>query len=354
MMPKTILGCVMPKVRKLGVRFSDIAERAQVGIATVDRVLNERGNVSAKTARRVIEAARALKTNRVLPTPWQRHRRYRAIFSRQRASIAERLNVAFLYAATPWHGSITLERTLVEDDDPEIFHAEIMKCIGVVDGIIIVPVDDPMVRHAVRAAAQKIPIVAMVSDIRKSCHHWFVGVDNYRAGRTAGCLAAKSIPHLGKAVILWRGSADTGQADRVRGFQDVFASRESPVEVLTFPVINETHDNVTLFVSSLFRQHPDLCAIYNAGIDEPAVAEAIRRYRPQDRFCYIAHDLTPANAALLHDHILDFLIDQDLEQQARHALDLLLSYDHLIAPAEIQTAAAFTIHCAESLPPQAK
>ena len=40
--------------------LQDVARLAGVGIATVDRVLNERGNVSPATARRVIEAAREL------------------------------------------------------------------------------------------------------------------------------------------------------------------------------------------------------------------------------------------------------------------------------------------------------
>jgi LacI family transcriptional regulator len=44
-----------------------VAETAGVSSATVDRVLNERGNVSPKTAQKVINAARQIGLKRILP-----------------------------------------------------------------------------------------------------------------------------------------------------------------------------------------------------------------------------------------------------------------------------------------------
>ena len=40
------------------IRLQDIAELTGVGIATVDRVLNERGNVAPQTAEKVLAVAR--------------------------------------------------------------------------------------------------------------------------------------------------------------------------------------------------------------------------------------------------------------------------------------------------------
>ena len=44
-----------------------LAKRIGVGVATVDRVLNERGGVSPETTRRVLEAAREAGLKRILP-----------------------------------------------------------------------------------------------------------------------------------------------------------------------------------------------------------------------------------------------------------------------------------------------
>ena len=50
----------MEAVPKPPARIADVAARAGVGIATVSRVVNDRGNVAAATRDRVLEAIRAL------------------------------------------------------------------------------------------------------------------------------------------------------------------------------------------------------------------------------------------------------------------------------------------------------
>ena len=72
-----------------------VAAKAGVGIATVGRVLNERGNVSPATARRVIEAARELGLRRVLPLPHRRLLRFEVVLARPHPSFLTRLNQGF-------------------------------------------------------------------------------------------------------------------------------------------------------------------------------------------------------------------------------------------------------------------
>ena len=67
-------------MRPRKVRFIDIANAAAVGIATVDRVLNERGTVSPQTTDRVLSAARRLGLNRSLPERYQRKLRFEGSF----------------------------------------------------------------------------------------------------------------------------------------------------------------------------------------------------------------------------------------------------------------------------------
>ena len=75
-------------------RFIDIAKKAGVGIATVDRVLNERGSVSERTTKIVLEAARELQINRLLPQSNRRRLYVEAIFCRNQSTHYSRLNDA--------------------------------------------------------------------------------------------------------------------------------------------------------------------------------------------------------------------------------------------------------------------
>ncbi|ENQ0858499.1 helix-turn-helix domain-containing protein, partial [Klebsiella oxytoca] len=49
------------------ISLAALAKRIGVGVATVDRVLNERGGVSPETTRRVLQAAREAGLKRILP-----------------------------------------------------------------------------------------------------------------------------------------------------------------------------------------------------------------------------------------------------------------------------------------------
>jgi len=63
------------------IRLQDIAEMTGFGIATVDRVLNERGNVAPQTAEKVLAVARRLKLKRILPASHRRLLRIQVILA---------------------------------------------------------------------------------------------------------------------------------------------------------------------------------------------------------------------------------------------------------------------------------
>lgn len=56
------------------ISLAMLARQIGVGVATVDRVLNERGGVSPQTTRKVLQAAREAGLKRILPEehrfPW--------------------------------------------------------------------------------------------------------------------------------------------------------------------------------------------------------------------------------------------------------------------------------------------
>lgn len=340
----------MPKGRKKGTRFSDISARAGVGIATVDRVLNDRGNVSAETALKVIEAARELGVNRLLPLPYRSHVRYKLICARHpKRGFVGRLNQAFQESAAAYSSAITLERSFVDEYDSQALVDEIDQCAGRYRGLIILPRDDEAVRDAVNRVCESMPVVTIVSDIKGSMRQAFVGVDNYRAGRTAALLGSTKSSKSARIGIVWLGHGYLGQLNRVQGFKAYYDANNLSAEISTHEAHLLDPDAVYTFIRKFLRQNPKLNVLYNAGLHDAAIAKALVAERRDKDICFIGHELTEGNVALMKEGVIDFLIDQDPKQQAQRALELLLYQDGIIEKETRDGTTEFRIYCRENL-----
>ena len=97
-----------------------LAKRIGVGVATVDRVLNERGGVSPETTRKVLQAARGAGLKRILPEerrlPWQ----IEVFLSGNDSRFFTRLTQDFADVADSLgYRRLTLHRTLVAESATE-------------------------------------------------------------------------------------------------------------------------------------------------------------------------------------------------------------------------------------------
>ena len=102
------------------ISLEALAKRIGVGVATVDRVLNERGGVSPETTRRVLQAAREAGLKRILPEerrlPWQ----IEVFLSDNDSRFFTRLTQDFADVADSLgYRRLTLHRTLVAESAPE-------------------------------------------------------------------------------------------------------------------------------------------------------------------------------------------------------------------------------------------
>ena len=215
-----------PARHRSRARFRDIAALAGVSVPTVDRVLNDRGNVRPKTADRVIDAARKLQLNRILPVTPTRVLHYEALLVRPDQPLFYRLNDAFLRAGRRLGSGLVVHRTFVEEFDSEALNQRILQAAGTRDGLIVYSVDDPKVTAAIQQAARMgLPVIALVTDL--DCHQevTFVGIDNYRAGRTAAFFTGRFASRDGVVLVLCGSTAYRAQSQRVAGFLDALSER---------------------------------------------------------------------------------------------------------------------------------
>ena len=165
-------------------RLEDIARHAGVGVATVDRVLNERGGVSEKTTAKVLASARSLRTKRMLPSNRKRRLSIEAVLFRDHSAFYSRLNQAFKEVTKLADIPATIYRTHIDVGDPERLITHLESVAENRDGVILFASDLPQISDAIDRLADQTTIVTISTDIPDSSRHCYIGIDNFNAGQS--------------------------------------------------------------------------------------------------------------------------------------------------------------------------
>ena len=325
------------------VGLQDVARQAGVGIATVGRVLNERGNVSPETARRVIETARVLGIRRVLPLPHRRMLRFEVLIARPHPSLVTRLNDGFTSLAATLDRSVVIHRGTLRDAEPGQIAARIRTTKA--DGLMLYAEEHPEVREAVAALTEAgTPVVSMVTDIPDSGRIAYVGIDNERAGRTAGFLTARMTRRTGPVVVLTGNLGMRAHAERLAGFRAGLLHEAPKARIAAVLEGFDEDDRVARLLTRAFRESPNTAAIYNSGGCLTVVATALRKFLDPAGTVFIGHELNAESRILLEQGVMTLTIDQAVELQARRAVEVLLHHvGHVATPSDPVTI-PFTLH----------
>jgi LacI family transcriptional regulator len=318
-----------PDVRALKIpksRLGDVAALAGVGIATVDRVMNERGNVSEKTALKVLEAARQLNLQRTLPSTRHRNVRIEVILRSPDDEYFSRLNRAFSAIAGGLDRSIILYRNSVDERRPHHLVQHILSSSadaliiysGTANAALLAAIDDKTRRG--------IPVLTINNDLPESSRTVHIGADHYRMGRTAAFFMSRMAPKDGALILVRHSEGYKAHHGRVAGFLEGIAERRPDLRVVE---ILSGQDQTTMtyqLVQKALTKHDDVVGIYNAGGGRGGVATAIDGRGLTGKITFIAHELTEKSSAMLRQGILTLALDQNPEEQARQALGYLLAH----------------------------
>lgn len=336
-------------------RLVDIAAEAGVGLATVERVLNERGSVRPQTAEKVVLAAKRLGYKGLIPSLYRGTIRIEVILVRPESPFFSRLNRAFERIAASLDSSITVHRTFVEEDDPEKFAAHVDNISIRRHGLIVAAVDHPAIRESLRKArAAGVEVVQIVSYLTGR-DDVFVGIDNYAAGRTAGFYMSRMLRHAkGTVVAVCHSWAYQIHRERIRGFSDYLEFHGSP-ELQFSEVVFGLDDDVKSaeMMTQALRRCPDIVGIYNAGGANLGVGSVLQRFQEQrGRDCvWIGHELNDETRRFIASGLMTLVLDQAPETQARRALDTILSRMGIIDVPVSQEAVPFLTYTSENIGP---
>ncbi|WP_298282395.1 LacI family DNA-binding transcriptional regulator [Acidocella sp.] len=300
-----------------------VAEKAGVGPATVDRVINERGNVSKAAQKKVIEAARQLGLKRILPKSYHRHIRIEIILARPELPLIARISDEMINVARGLTGSVTIHRNILKEETPEQISSALVKTTC--DGVIVYAPNHALVNSAISMLKKRgVHVVAIISDLPHSGRLAYAGMNHHQAGRTAGYLMHNTVHRPGPIVILCNHLGFQSHIQRVEGFSNYLKENNKNLTITAIVEGGDDRDRSEIKLRETFSRQKDIVGIYNVGAANRGVAAAIRADILAERPVFIGHELTPFTASFLREKTMSFTIDQAPELQARFAIEVLL------------------------------
>jgi LacI family transcriptional regulator len=312
--------------RKRTARLEDIAHLAGVSVATVDRVFNERESVASATRSKVLAAARTLKVRRILPDSHHGVVHIEVLLPTNQTPFYRRLNRAFQRNIAILDKRILVHRTFIAENDEEQFVKAIAHPSFPRQGLIISAPDTNRVRQALSVCSKAgEPLASVVSDVSDVAGLTYVGIDNFRAGRTAGLVLGRFARNQGEILLLSGKQAYRGHPERIAGFRDGVARANHLLSCAAAPIETRDDDNLCYTaVKNALRSGRVIAGIYNSGAGSAGIEAALTENGESGKVIWVTHEMSDDHRAYLESGALDMVIDQNPEGQAITALQHIL------------------------------
>ncbi len=332
--------------------MADVARVAGVGIATVDRVLNNRAPVSEKRALRVLKAAERVdyhaqgllrrRIEEMAPV-----RKLGFVLQNQEKWFYRTLGAALSERAAELRDiQATVEIEFVKRLSPDDLASAIAGLRGRVDAVGVVAIDHPLVHRAISDSARNsVPVFSMLSRINSPDIAGYIGIDGRAAGRTAGWMMARCVREPGQIGILIGSHRYIGQEDRETGFRS-YMREHAPDRRLrdSFVYLDDAHVAYEA-ASEIIDAVPDLAGIYHCGGGVSGVVRALRESGKDT--VYICHEITPVARNALRDGLIDLILSTPVEEVAKHAVECMRTA--ILGRPVTQTHLEFEIYTSENI-----
>lgn len=311
--------------------IKEIAELAGVSRGTVDRVLNNRGDVSSETAEKVraIVKKLAYKPNPAGIALAAQKKKYLIgviLFSRKNPFFDD-VTQGFLDKAEElalYGCEITVKRVAYH---PQAQLSAIRACLKEgVQGLILTPYNDGSIQEELNKLIRSgIPVITVNSDAENVRRLAYVGSDYYHSGEAAASLMKLVTSGPVKLGIINGDNNILCHTQRVSGFVDNLSGDER------FRVVcqGESFDddkNAYELVSAMLREHPELNAFYFTAAGVYGGCRAIAQLAPDRNIRVITFDEVPSTVEMIQRNIITATICQEPYWQGSKSLDLMFSY----------------------------
>ncbi|MEP3049660.1 MAG: LacI family DNA-binding transcriptional regulator [Roseibium sp.] len=306
----------------------EIALQSGVSTATVDRVLNQRRNVSPQTIRRVQGAIEELKRQETQLAAKGR-RFFIDIIVEAPSRFSRKIQLASETVLTDFKPTairprFTLSETMSVED-----------CVGVLErigkrgsqGVCLKARDTREIRVAISNLMRKsIPVVTIFTDVTGSNRLAYAGLNNFAAGQTAAYLMQELLDGSAKTVLTTLSQhVFQGEEDRYQGFLSELSCLRPDLSVIDASGGSGLNPSTGREIADKVPKHIKVDGVYSMGGGNQAALEVLSEIQ-KTLPVYIAHDLDEDNLDLLQNQKLTFVLHHDLKADMRAAFRQILAF----------------------------
>ena len=335
----------------------DLAEAAGVSVSTINRVLNQPDSVRAPTRERVLGAAEQIgfyglgtiehavrstrQTHRLGILLQQKGRRFYRNLGDAIASEARRRT----------EDQVDLSLEFLDDLSPERVAERLLALGETCEAIALVAAQHPIVSDAIDAVMAKgVAVAGLLAPLSAQGNVSFVGLDNWKVGRTAAWAFNGIIREPGKIGILVGNHRYRNQEMNESGFRSYFREHNSAFTLLEPLATYESAAAARELVEQLFKEHPDLCGLFVSGGGITGALAALKDAPKRRDFVAVGYELFEETRAALIDGTLTMVISHPMEIFARETISTLIKAKAAGANSGAQRVAlGFEIYTSENV-----
>ena len=311
--------------------IKDLAKAADVGVATVDRALNGRINVRRETLDKVLEAAERIGyPTRVLSARRDEARRpvIRFGFVLHKGAQEFYRNFARELEQAVLHRQDIRGRSVIRfaaSQAPEDFAKEIRDVSAQTDVLATSAINHPVLSDLVGELSHAgTPVFALLNDFAQGVRQNYLGLNNFKVGRTAAWMITTQVRDPGKLAVFVGGNRWHGHLMRETGFQS-YVREYAPAFKMVDTMVNLETRQVTYEATlDLLDRQPDLRGIYVAGGGMEGAIAALRETRPPGKVALVVNELTDTSRKALMDRYATMVIATPLPDLCRDLVEMMI------------------------------
>lgn len=305
----------------------DVALEAKVSVSTVNRVLSGASAVKDDTIQKVREAAERIgyyglgAINAQIAARRSRLK-FGFVLHQPNRTFYRMLGAALSESARAVHDvDIETEIIFAQDLSPQFIAAKLLELGETCHAVGVVSAVHPLVTQAVAALEHRnVPVFALISQLSATGSVNYIGLDNWKVGRTSAWAFHNICKAPGKIGILVGNHRYRCQEMNESGFRSYFREYAPEFQLLEPISTFETSAVAEEMTEKLIGEHPDLIGLYISGGGISGAMNAIRSCGKSGQLMTVGYELMDNTRAALLDGTLRLVIAHPLQRLAAEAI----------------------------------